>query len=87
MRITLIALLFISATHVTAESPMQKTYPPEVCEKISGTIDFLLELTAQHWDKLGKQPKNEKAALELSWTMDLAANYTTIYTAFCEKSD
>ena len=66
---------------------MQKAYPHGVCEKISGTIDFLLNLTAQHWNKLDKQPENEKVALKLSWTMDLAANYTTIYTAFCEHRD
>ena len=87
MRIIFIALMIISATQAAAESPMKKTYAPDACEKISGAIDFLLDLTAQHWDKLGKQPENEKAALELSWTMDLAANYTTIYTAFCEKDE
>ena len=87
MRIILTALVILSAAQATAETPMKKAYPPEACEKISDTIDFLLDRTAQHWDKLGKQPQNEKAALELSWTMDLAANYTTIYTAFCEKDE
>ena len=87
MRIILIALAIVSASQAVAESPMQKAYPHDVCEKISGTIDFLLDLSANHWDELGKQPENEKVALKLSWTVDLAANYTTIYTAFCEHSD
>jgi hypothetical protein len=61
-----------------------KSYKPKDCEDIAGAIDFLLSITPEKWDDLKKQPENEKAALELSWAMDLAANYTTIYTAFCE---
>ncbi len=87
MRIILTALVILSAAQAAAETPIKKAYPPEACEKISDTIDFLLDRTGKHWDKLGKQPQNEKAALELSWTMDLVANYTTIYTAFCEKDE
>jgi len=39
------------------------------------------------WSKLEKNPNNEAVALELSWTVDLAANYTTIYEAFCTSEE
>ena len=81
MRAALIALLLIFATQSGAD---EKSYNPKDCEDISGALDFLLSITSEKWDDLKKQPENEKAALELSWAMDLAANYTTIYTAFCE---
>ncbi|MDG1934941.1 MAG: hypothetical protein P8I83_00760 [Paracoccaceae bacterium] len=51
-----------------------------------GAIDFLLSITAKMRDKLKKNPNDEKSALELSWAVDMAANYTTIYTAFCEDN-
>ena len=50
-------------------------------------IDFLLSTTPNLWSKLEKNPNNEAVALELSWTVDLAANYTTIYEAFCNSEE
>jgi hypothetical protein len=81
MRVILTALVLTFASQAGAD---EKSYNPKDCEDISGAIDFLLRSTTEKWDDLEKQPENEKAALELSWAMDLAANYTTIYTAFCE---
>jgi hypothetical protein len=81
MRVALIALMLTIATQLGADG---KSYKPKDCKDISMTIDFLLSITPEKWDDLKKQPENEKVALELSWVMDLAANYTTIYTAFCE---
>ena len=63
-----------------------KAYSLKECESISGAIDFLLSITAKMWDKLKKNPNDEKSALELSWAVDMAANYTTIYTAFCKDN-
>ena len=53
------------------------------CNDMSNVIDYLLSTTPNIWSKLEQNPKNEKLALELSWTVDLAANYSTIYKAFC----
>tara|TARA_B100001175_G_scaffold288088_1_gene270987 strand:+ start:234 stop:356 length:123 start_codon:yes stop_codon:yes gene_type:complete len=39
------------------------------------------------WDRLKKNSGNDKAAIELTWAVDMAASYTTIYTAFCEDSE
>ena len=35
------------------------------------------------WKDVEKNPEDKGTALEISWAVDLAANYTTIYQAFC----
>jgi len=35
------------------------------------------------WKDVKKTPEDKGTALEISWAVDLAANYTTIYQAFC----
>ena len=64
-----------------------KKYGKKECNEISAVIDFLLSTTPNLWSKLEKNPTDEETALELSWTVDLAANYTTIYEAFCTSED
>ena len=80
MRTILIALLMTLATQAWADT---KKYGKKDCNEISAVIDFLLSTTPNLWSKLEKNPTDEETALELSWTVDLAANYTTIYEAFC----
>ena len=63
------------------------TAPKKECNDISTVIDFLLSTTPNLWSKLEKNPTDEETALELSWTVDLAANYTTIYEAFCPSEE
>ena len=82
MRTILIALLMTLATQVGADT---KKYGKKECNDISAVIDFLLSTTPNLWSKLEKNPTDEETALELSWTVDLAANYTTIYEAFCNS--
>ena len=64
-----------------------KKYGKKECNEMSGAIDFLLSTTPKLWSKLEKNPTDEETALELSWTVDLAANYTTIYEAFCPSEE
>jgi hypothetical protein len=71
MRAALIAMMLMFGSQAGAD---EKRYKPKECKDISGAIDFLLSITPEKWDDLKKQPENEKAALELSWAMDLAAN-------------
>ena len=71
------------ATQVGADTK----YGKKECNDISAVIDFLLSTTPNLWSKLEKNPTDEEAALELSWTVDLAANYTTIYEAFCPSEE
>ena len=79
MRTILIALLMTRATQAGADT---KKYGKKECNEMSGAIDFLLSTTPNLWSKLEKNPTDEETAFELSWTVDLAANYTTIYEAF-----
>ena len=80
MRTILIALLMTLATQAEADT---KKYGKKECNDISAVIDPLLSTTSNLWSKLEKSPNNDAVALELSWTVDLAANYTIIYEAFC----
>ena len=78
-----LALIEMLGTQAGAE---EKKYSSKECEGISNAIDFLLSLTPEMWDRLKENPDNDKAAIEFSWAVDMAANYTTIYTAFCEDN-
>ena len=80
MRTILIALLMTLATQAGTDT---MKYGKKECNDISAVIDFLLSTTPNLWVDLEKNPDDNEKALELSWTVDLAANYTTIYEAFC----
>ena len=80
-------ILVLIATLDTKAGAGEKKYRSKECEGISTAIDFLLSLTPEMWDRLKKNPDNDKAAIELGWAVDMAANYTTIYTAFCEGNE
>jgi hypothetical protein len=80
MRNILSVIFIVVATQGYADTKKYKDYQ---CNDMSNVIDYLLSTTPNIWSKLEQNPKNEKLALELSWTVDLAANYSTIYKAFC----
>ena len=84
MRTLLIALLMTLATQAGATD---EKYSDKTCKDISKAIDLLLSLTPQMWKDLEKNPEDKEKALEISWAVDLAANYTTIYQAFCASKD
>jgi len=83
MRTILTALIITIAAQAGAED---KKYGDKACKDISEVIDFLLSLTPQMWKDLAKNPEDEEQAVEISWAVDLAANYTTIYQAFCASN-
>ena len=87
MRAAVLAILLTLASQSGAEEQMTEAYKPEECEQIYQMIDFLLVSAGQQWSLLEKQPKNKKIALEISWSVDLAANYTSIDTSFCDVED
>ena len=84
---TILIILVLIATLGTQAGAGEKKYSLKECEGISTAIDFLLRLTPEMWDRLKKNLNNDEAAIELSWAVDMAANYTTIYTAFCEGNE
>ena len=83
---TLLKIIPLVATLSTQVEAGAKKYTSKECEGISTTIDFLLSLTPEMWDRLKENFDNDKAAKELSWAFNMEANYTTIYTAFCEDN-
>ena len=83
---TLLKIIALIATLRTQAGAGEKKYTSKEREGISKTIDFLLSLTREMWDRLKENLDNDKAAIELSWAVNMEANYTTIYTAFCEEN-
>ena len=55
---------------------------------MKGSLHFLLEEkeeALETWEHVKRlDPDDEEVATELSWVVDLAADYTVIYEAFCE---
>ena len=86
MRTILITLAFI-ATLTTQAGAEEIRYSPKDCARIVAGIDFLLRATPDMWNKLKKDPNDTEVALELSWAVGLAANYTTTYKKFCKEDN
>lgn len=78
------AVLF-TATQSLADGETDKHYSTKDCQAMSGMIDFLLGFTKEKWKHQKAAPDKKDIALEISWAMDLAANYTTVYVAFCKS--
>ena len=64
-------------------------YPKKDCREMFAGIGGLLEEADKEWAYLEKIPEGSPDALEhaakIQWYVSLAANYTTIYEAFCDK--
>ena len=64
-------------------------FPKKDCQEMVGGIGGLLEEADKEWAYLEKIPEGSTDALEpaakIQWYIGLAANYTTIYEAFCDK--
>ena len=56
------------------------------CFQLKSTIENLILTSDGQWKKLLANPSDKKVALELSWTMNLAQNYSNIYSVFCTKN-
>tara|TARA_Y100000766_G_scaffold268041_1_gene263784 strand:- start:234 stop:512 length:279 start_codon:yes stop_codon:yes gene_type:complete len=64
-------------------------FPKKDCREMFAGIGGLLEEADKEWAYLEKIPEGSPDALEhaakIQWYVGLAANYTTIYEAFCDK--
>ena len=64
-------------------------FPKKDCREMFAGIGGLLEEADKEWAYLEKIPEGSPNALEhaakIQWYVGLAANYTTIYEAFCNK--
>ena len=56
------------------------------CSGLKSTIENLILLSDGQWGKLLTNPSDKGAASELSWTMNLAKNYSSLYSVFCAKN-
>ena len=88
--IPLAILLTIGATAVSADSYIKYyEFPKEDCQEMFIGIGGLLEEADKEWAYLEKNPGNSPDAFEhaakIQWYVGLAANYTTIFEAFCDK--
>ena len=82
--------LILGATAVSAGSHgKDHKFPKKDCQEIFAGIGGLLEEVDKEWAYLEKNPESSPTALEraakIEWYVGLAANYTTIFEAFCDK--
>ena len=82
--------LILVATAVSAGSHgKDHDFPKKDCQEIFAGIGGLLEEADKEWAYLEKNPESSPTALEraakIEWYVGLAANYTTIFEAFCDK--
>ena len=84
-----ISLIF-GATAVSASSYIKYyEFPKKDCHEMFAGIAGLLEEADKEWAYLEEIPGGSPDALEqaakIQWYVSLAANYTTILEAFCDK--
>ena len=82
--------LILGATAVSAGSHgKDHKFPKKDCQEIFAGIGGLLEEADKEWAYLEKNPESSPTALEraakIEWYVGLAANYTNIFEAFCDK--
>ena len=82
--------LILGATAVSAGSHgKDHKFPKKDCQEIFAGIGGLLEEADKEWAYLEKNPESSPTALEraakIEWYVGLAANYTTLFEAFCDK--
>ena len=82
--------LILGATAVSAGSHgKDHKFPKKDCQEIFAGIGGLLEEADKEWAYFEKNPESSPTALEraakIEWYVGLAANYTTIFEAFCDK--
>ena len=84
-----ISLIF-GATAASATSYIKYyEFPKKDCHEMFIGIGGLLEEADKEWAYLEENPEGSPDALEhaakIQWYVGLAANYTTILKAFCDK--
>ena len=88
--IALTISLIFGATAVSSGSDSKDyEFPKKDCQEMFAGIGGLLEEADKEWAYLEKNPESSPTALEraakIEWYVGLAANYTTIFEAFCDK--
>ena len=90
MKYILLTIMFaFSCTVVSAGSQSNDyQYPKKDCHEMFIAVVELLEEADKQWDFLKDMPEDSsesvKRAEEVYWLTTIAANYTTVYEAFCD---
>ena len=91
MKHILLTISLIFGTTAASASSYIKYYefPKKDCQEMFAGIGGLLEEADKEWAYLEENPQDSPDAFEhaakIQWYVGLAANYTTIYEAFCDK--
>ncbi len=91
MKHILLTLSFIFGVTIVSAGSYSKDYvfPKKDCQEMYAGIGGLLEEADKVWAYLEKTPKillmHLNMQLKIQWYVGLAANYTTIFEAFCDK--
>ena len=89
MKTLLLAIIMTGTTAAYAENH-SKSFPKSDCNEMFMGIVELLEEADKEWAFLQDNPTVSSDAVEhaqkIQWLVGLAANYTTIYETFCDKS-
>ena len=84
-----ISLIFGATAASAGSHSKDYKFPKNDCQEIYAGIGGLLEEADKEWAYLEKNPESSPTALEraakIEWYVGLAANYTTIFEAFCDK--
>ena len=82
-----LAFLMTLANQVTA---IEHRFSDEDCRGVYAGIVSLLGEANKNWEEREQNPIGSPDYVEhtniIKWTVDVAANYTTIYEAFCVKT-
>ena len=90
MKTLLLAILIMTGTTAAYAGNHSVSFPKSDCNEMFMGIVELLEEADKEWAFLQVNPKDSSDAVEhaqkIQWLVGLAANYTTIYETFCDKS-
>ena len=85
-----ISLIFGATSVSSASHSKDYEFPKKDCQEMFAGIGGLLEEADKEWAYLEENPEGSPDAFEhaakIQWYVGLAANYTTIYEAFCDKN-
>ena len=84
-----ISLIFGATAAIAGSQSKDYEFPKKDCQKVFAGIGVLLEEADKEWayleDNSADSPDALERAAKIQWYIGLAANYTTIYKAFCDK--
>ena len=84
-----ISIIFGATAASAGSHSKDYKFPKKDSQEMFAGIGGLLEEADKEWAYLEKNPESSPNALEraakIEWYVGLAANYTTIFEAFCDK--